>query len=151
MWRVLAGIAVAAMAAFTACVYQVVDPAGPVEFALSDLAPLPSEYEVVGEQQSCGQGMRPVDCSAVVVVIGPPSASEEQVVAEVGDRLCRRNWRCDTSGSNVLAIRRTLFGRRDEAVIDGGGDVPDWADIPMDAVRRREQPWVVISYDSMRD
>lgn len=151
MWRVLAAIAVGLGVAFTACLYQFADPAGPVEFELSDITPLPPGYRIAGEQQSCGQGMRPVDCAGTVVIAGPTSATEQQVVEAVSERLCRRKWRCETGPRRTTAKRRSLFGRQDEAVVEPGADVPDWTEISLNALRRSGRPWVVLSYDSARD
>lgn len=152
-FRVAAAVAFVAMALlFGACFYDMTDPAGPVEFTTADLGPLPAGYEIAGLEQSCGQGNRPVDCGAVLVVAGPQEATAQQVADVIRERLCRGAWECTTHDGETVAARKGFLGRNDGAVVVPGGAVPGWAAdaVSLAALRRDGRPWALIDYDSVR-
>ena len=152
-FRVAAAVAFVAMVGlFGACFYDFTDPAGPIEFATDDLGALPAGYEIVAFEQSCGQGNRPFDCGAVVVVAGRQGDSDQEVVDVVSERLCRGAWECTTDEGSLVAARQSFFGREDDVVVVPAGAIPAWAEdaVSVTALRQDGRPWVVLEYTSVR-
>jgi hypothetical protein len=89
------------------------DLSGPRPLPAEQFNELSANLDVVKSVESCGQGRRPVDCGAVVIIAGDAELDERAVLEEVRNAWCRDPWRCeqDEDGQVVARIRASGDGK----------------------------------------
>lgn len=100
------------VALFAGCVIAVhhADLSGPRQLPEEQLDELPVSLDVVKSVESCGQGRRPVDCGAVVIIAGDAGQDERAVLEEVRKAWCHDPWRCERDGAGQVVARTRVSG-----------------------------------------
>jgi hypothetical protein len=134
---------------------QHADLSGPRQLPKEQLDELPANLDIVQSVESCGQGRRPVDCGAVVIIAGNAGQDERAVLEEVRKAWCREPWRCEQDDDGqVVGSHTSFWGRQDSVQMWVGSTrgVPDWADdrVLIGALPRDGRAWVVLHYASLR-
>lgn len=135
---------------------QHADLSGPRQLPEEQFDELPANLAIVKSEESCGQGRRPVDCGAVVIIAGNAGQDEKEVLEEVRKAWCRDPWRCEQGDDDqVFGSHTSFWGRQDSVQIWVGSarGLPDWADDPvlMSALEQDGRAWVVLQYSSLRE
>ena len=143
------------LALFAVVVIAVPDLSGPRQLPEERFDELPANLDIVKSVESCGQGRRPVDCGAVVIIAGNAGQDERAVLEEVRKAWCREPWRCEQDDDGqVVGSHTSFWGRQDSVQMWVGSTrgVPDWADdrVLIGALERDGRTWVVLHYSSVR-